>query len=775
MALIHSPSPNLIGGVTQQPRWNAAPAQVKEQINAISDPVEGTRKRPPAEFIRKITGELEEDVFVHFIDRDADNKFFVTIFPGGIVRVFDLEGNEKTVTGSFPYLDTASPQEDLRAVTVADYTFLANRTVTVQKGTTRTPERPYEALIYVRAGNYGRTYTVSIDGFTTSIYTPDGSNAETDADKIDTSYIASQIFNNIPSGYSKERFGSTIYIASDNPIVMSSDDGQGNTAMKVFNGEVQRFGELPRIAKIGMILKVSGQANTEYDDHYVEFVKEGLWKETVKPDTLVDFTNSTMPVALVRNPDQTFDLIEPEWEPREAGDEKSAPYPSIVDTKINNIFFARDRLGFTRDEGVVMSRASEYFNFWPTTVTTVIDTDPIDVSATSKQVANIEHVVPFDKDLLLFSQNSQFVLGAQGTLTPETVSIPPVTEYSCATRCEPVLVGRHILFAFDRNDHTGIREYYVDSEMAGVSDADEVTAHCPTYIPSDPLGITVDTSENLAAVWVGSERNKLYIYKYFFEQQQKLQNSWSSWEFHEDDIILHAEFIRRDLFLFIMRADGLTIQKINIRSRATDDGAPYKVNLDCRVTEADCTMTYSATQDETYINLPFAATSDTVVVSREKDGSVAPAGLLYDVIATDGNQVVLEGDKTGEGFVLGTPYRFILEPMAPTAKTQAEDGTVVSDPQKKIKVKNYEIIFQQAGYFEVHFLPKGRSARKAIWTSTTTGVDTMSVPTIEDGQVRMKTTCSDDYWNLRVFSESHLPVTILNTSWEGIVASKSRG
>jgi hypothetical protein len=40
----------------------------------------------------------------------------------------------------------------------------------------------------------------------------------------------------------------------------------------------------------------------------------------------------------------------------------------------------RNRLGFLSDENVIFSRASEFFEFFPETITQVLATDPIDVA-----------------------------------------------------------------------------------------------------------------------------------------------------------------------------------------------------------------------------------------------------------------------------------------------------------------------------------------------------------------------------------------------------------
>lgn len=768
--LKHQSSPPLVNGVTQQSRWVASESQVLEQVNAVSDVVEGLRKRPPTEFVAKITQTAENNAFVHEIKRDADNKYIMVVTPGGIVRVFDLEGNELSVSGSSPYLNTDNPRDNLRAVTVADYTFIVNREVVTSMSDETSPERDFEALIYVRAGNYGRTYKAVVNGQTAAFTTPDGSDAA-HTSQVDSAYIAQQLFSQI-SGVNKALIGSVIYLSSPSEISLETEDGTGNANLLGMAGSVQRFERLPRVAQPGMVLKVEGDASTEFDDYYVEFVKEGVWRETTKPGTLISFDATTLPHALVRQPDDSFTIEAVDWGKREAGDEESAPAPSFIGSTIRNVYFERDRLGFIKDEGSVQSRAGEYFQFWPTTVTTLLDGDPIDVTASSKQVAKLEWAVPFDKDVVLFGDEVQFVLGSEGTLTPETVSLPILSQYPCAVSCEPVLLGRNILFAFDRNGATGVREMYVDSEIAGEANADEVTAHCPRYIAGSPRGITGNTSDNLAVIWCSGQPGSLFIYKYHFERGQKLQNSWSRWDLWGDDTnVLFARFVDRVLYLVLTRAGETFIEKMDMRSRTFDEGLPYKVLLDSRVDQDAVSTSYSEFNDETLINLPLSPGMDVEVILT----SEGEEGHSYDVVRVDGNTVTVSGDLTGKTFFVGQPYAYKVVPVPPTVRTQANDGSVVADPNVTIKVKNFEVVFQRSGYFEGLFKPDGRPERTQVWSAVTAGSYVLNEADLKDSSVRFKTTCADKYWNFEISNSSHLPCSILSFSWQGVVAAKSRG
>ena len=81
----------------------------------------------------------------------------------------------------------------------------------------------------------------------------------------------------------------------------------------------------------------------------------------------------------------------PKWGERTVGDIVSSPDPSFIGRKINNVFFFRNRLGFLADDNVILSNVSEFFNFFPDTVLTVVDSHPIDVAASHTKVAILKH------------------------------------------------------------------------------------------------------------------------------------------------------------------------------------------------------------------------------------------------------------------------------------------------------------------------------------------------------------------------------------------------
>ena len=214
--LISNSIPNLLNGVSQQPDTVKLPNQSTLQENGLSDIITGLGKRPPTEHIAKLNTDTLTNSKVHIINRDS-NEQYVVVVNNQSVKVYDLAGNNKTVVtpDGLTYLTSTNPQEDFNLVTVADYTFIVNKTKTVAKSGTLSTARPDEAIFYVKNGQYRTTYEITIDGSSVaSFQTLDNSNAS-NASSITTDNIATELTNDLNSnlsGYTIVRDGSIIYV-----------------------------------------------------------------------------------------------------------------------------------------------------------------------------------------------------------------------------------------------------------------------------------------------------------------------------------------------------------------------------------------------------------------------------------------------------------------------------------------------------------------------------------------------------------------------------------
>lgn len=194
-----------------------------------------------------------------------------------------------------------------------------------------------------------------------------------------------------------------------------------------------------------------------------------------------------MPHTLVRNANGTFTFAKFSWAGRSAGDASTAPEPSFVGSTIQNLNLFRNRLVLLADESAILSAADSYDRFWPETVQTVIDSDPIDLSTGGTELNFLISSVAFANTLLLFSRHGQFRLDSGiniGTpLTPKTANITAITTYDMESSVDPVAVGRNIYFPIPKGDFTGLREFFLPNASGSVPLSEETTSPVPRFIP----------------------------------------------------------------------------------------------------------------------------------------------------------------------------------------------------------------------------------------------------------------------------------------------------
>ena len=69
MPLITEQISNLINGVSQQPPSLRLASQCETQENGLVTIAEGLKKRPPLEFVAKLSNKTDTNASIHFINR----------------------------------------------------------------------------------------------------------------------------------------------------------------------------------------------------------------------------------------------------------------------------------------------------------------------------------------------------------------------------------------------------------------------------------------------------------------------------------------------------------------------------------------------------------------------------------------------------------------------------------------------------------------------------------------------------------------------------------
>ena len=779
MGMISSAIPNLVQGVSQQSPALRLSSQAELQENAFPSLVEGLQKRPPLEYVATMRNSETSGSFTHLINRDANERYFVFINASNQISIYDLTGTEKTVTypDGTSYLNSTNPTADFRAVTVADYTFIVNSSQTVSMSSALTPIYPYTGLIAVKQGDYNQRYTVYLDGSIAA----DITTSATDQVQTRTDDIADRLATAIGtvSGFTARADGSTVVITKTGnaEFDLATYDSPGDQGLSATVGTVQRFDDLPDKAPDGYIAHIQGDQTNNFDDYYVKFVSdngnqtkigEGTWIEWTKPNIQYELDYATMPHLLIRQPNGSFTFEQAEWGDRAVGDETSIPTPSFVGNTLTDVFFFQNRLGFLSGENVNMSRTSEYFDFFSTTARTILDDDPIDVAASHTKVSLLKHAIPFDRKLLLFSDQTQFIFKGGDFLTPKNTSITQTTEYEASTTAQPAAAGNVVYFPANRGGFTAIREYYVIDDTDR-SDATDVTAHVAKYVPDGVSAMAASTSENSLVCLTDDATNTLFVYKWHWAGREKVQSAWFKYTFN-GITILNSEFIESALYIVGNKGGQTVLFKLHFDAGRFDPDQDYVTRLDFRLSESDVTMVYDAVADETTITTPITLTNPIVVTRGSNHGNIL------------GTSLVISGDKTGETFYVGERYTMTYEFSEPTLKESTGTGGRVAITGGRLQIKHWLLRYQDSGDFTVQVEPRHRPLMQYglggtfdyTGRSIGGGANVLGSTTLASGDFRFPIMSKSDRLRVIIESDSHLPCQFLSAEWEGNMHLRSR-
>jgi hypothetical protein len=186
---------------------------------------------------------------------------------------------------------------------------------------------------------------------------------------------------------------------------------------------------------------------------------------------------------------------------------------------------------------------------------------------------------------MLFSDNAQFPLTGGETLTPRNARVDSATDFDCSSRVTPVSSGQDLFFAFERSSsagalrHTGIREYFVN-QQASTNDAVDVTAHVPTYIPTQVHGMSVSSTEDILLLISNGEKNAIYFYKYLWDGDKKVQSAWGRWTLRPSDVILSAQIDKTTVHIVVKRSDGIHLEFMELQNAPNSGSFPFQLHVD---------------------------------------------------------------------------------------------------------------------------------------------------------------------------------------------------
>jgi hypothetical protein len=417
----------------------------------------------------------------------------------------------------------------------------------------------------------------------------------------------------------------------------------------------------------------------------------------------------------------------PGWGTRLAGDEDELPGPSFVDSTINDVVFFKNRLGFVSGENVILSESGDYYNFWQQSALQVVDSDPIDLTAVSNDVAVLNYALQQQDELVLFSNENQFRLysGDNVTFSPETASVGRISSISMESKVKPEQVGPQVLFPVKEGDFTGFHTFITTDRTVGINlgQTAVITETIPKYIPKNIDSLAVSRTDQYLVALSKDDPDSLYVYQFFWEASggslTNRQNAWHKWTFPNKNIYW-CDFVEGTLFKLVSYVNGANteyyLEGVNA-SRPPQDSSELFL-LDRQISSSittdvgTATFSYSAATNKTTVTLPYRTVNTSQFVIIKQNANDANEAKKRWIVATSVPAGVTSfvcdslGDFSSSSWVFGEQFTFTYRPpqLMPYSRT-ATENTFIGNRTGRLQLRYLDVYYNDARYFTIKVTP----------------------------------------------------------------------
>jgi len=637
----------------------------------------------------------------------------------------------------------------------------------------------------------GQSYTVTVEdeafGYSfaaeasASYTTPANATSGT----LDVNLIVSSLTGSIQalSGYTATPVGNVIVVrrTDGRDFNIQTKGGTTNNALYGIKGSVNDVSLLPNQCIKGVNLLVRNSSESDADDYYVKFVPasgeipgQGSWEETHKPGITTDLNPATMPHALIRESNGDFTVRqlsstysdELSWAAREVGDTTSNPDPSFVGQPIKSMVFYMNRLGFLSSDTIVLSQPGDFFNFFVGSAIAVSDADPIDMAASSTKPASLKAALGTPKGLLLFAENSQFLLSTSETaFGPSTVTIKELSQYSYSSDIAPLETGVSILFSTEADTFTKVYEMAVDS-VDNRPVVSENTRIVPEYIPP---GLTLAASSpNNSLCIFGNGSKTLWTFKFFNTGNERSLAGWSKWIMPSPVEMVGYD---HDTGYFVCRnGTSHVLLKMEMlddprTSPITAFGSKFSPRLDHSLLKSQTTVAASSVTGKKIIRFPagsfVADMQPTVILTLDGNSTLYRSPAIES--DSTGSFITLDEDLASQDYILGLDYDMKIKLPSFFVKEEKR-----ADRLNIPMIENVYIDLYYSGRYSVDIDRRGYDLKTVDLDTTIADIYAANAAAIDEISTQQIPVYSrGDYATLTIKASDPLPASITSYRWEG--------
>ena len=453
----------------------------------------------------------------------------------------------------------------------------------------------------------------------------------------------------------------------------------------------------------------------------------------------------------------------PLWADAIVGDDVTNPEPSFVGQQINKMLFFRNRLCLLSEENIVLSRPGDFYNFFNKSAIQFIASDPIDVAASSEYPAVLYDGIQVNTGLVLFTKNQQFMLTTDSDVfSPTTAKINALSSYNFNSATNPISLGTTIGFL----DNAGKFSRFF--EMTNVVREGEPTIIEQSAVVSKlfekDLKLISNSRENSVVFFSEEGSSTLYGYRYFDQIEDRKLASWFKWT------------VTGTIQYHCMQDDNLYVV---VRNNNKDQLLKYSIKMDSN--------TFALAENRVHLDHLMSTSGWSYNATTRKSTKAKPTGLestnqlaAYDVdtgnnlgryglITINGSNLELDGDWSGETFLIG--YQYTMEVNLPTIYFLTQSGTNwKADTRANTILHRVKFGFGPVGIYETTLSRTGRVDYTEVFEVASANQYVANTGAITDDNILRTVPIYDRNINvaLTLKSTHPAPATVHNMTWEGV-------
>lgn len=715
---------SLLQGVSQQIPRERQPGQLGAQLNMLSDPVSGLRRRPPAEIAWQSTIDNPglDELFVEYVERGTDGRHLLINTANGNWWLLAKNGKSIVNSGNDPYFIATVGQTSIQTASIAGLTYILNTEMQPNTAVDNTGriDPSTTGFFYVKSAAFQKRWNVTVTSggvdYSGDYTAPAAGSTSGNAEEVSGAYVVQQlrdslVTNGFPAGSVSVR-GAYMFFFGLTNCVVSSDAGDtyaGVSNQSRVDQEQDLPAQLPSQAN-GAMCRV-GTASSETAWYQFDYGTR-TWSEVGAYGSITKITNMPRELAADDN------ILTRDWEGRLAGNDDNNQNPGFVENGyITGIAAFQGRLVLLSGSVVDMSASGLYQRFYRSTVTSLLDTDRISISSASAQDSVYRTAIQFNRDLVLFANSMQAVVPGSAVLTPTNASISITSTYECDSRVTPVMAGQTVIYPNKRNDrYAGVLELIPSPYTSSQYATQDATVHLPRYVPGRILQMQNSSVTNMAFMRFSGDRKSLIVYEFMWggTDGAKMQSAWHRWTLPYN--LVGVQALEDEVFLYIQGpSPGNKLLVLSMDPRAG-------YNLGEEYTEAYSDLQVSVTVSDGILTVPavlrpltWADTfKEDLVLTYPADSPMGPTEVGLLAIAGENQLRVVRGVPDGQ-YVIGRRYKSTFTLTTPILRDQ-NDKLVGSG---HVRLLRLDVAVRNSGHFDVQVTD---TPRDVDWSGELTGI-----------------------------------------------------